>query len=89
MATEWAKYNIQTDTINSAYFAKAQTNPIYFEQYPFNDLAKFIIFLSSMAINFVINHILEVDKSLLAVKGNLKMKNQYLLRYNEHKIYSR
>jgi gluconate 5-dehydrogenase len=37
MATEWAKYNIQTNGIGPGYFATSQTEPIRVDGHPFND----------------------------------------------------
>lgn len=85
MATEWAKFNIQTNGIGPGYFATAQTAPIRVNGHPFNDfiisrtpaacwgdpedLQGAAIFLSSKASNFVNGHILYVDGGILASIG--------------------
>jgi|TARA_B100001105_G_C22382924_1_gene440491 gluconate 5-dehydrogenase len=85
MATEWAKYNIQTNGIGPGYFATSQTEPIRIEGHPFNDfivgrtpagcwgdpddLQGAAIFLSSNASNFVNGQILYVDGGILATIG--------------------
>jgi len=69
MATEWAKFNIQTNGIGPGYFATSQTAPIRVDGHPFNefiisrtpaarwgdpeDLQGAAIFLSSKASDFV------------------------------------
>ncbi|MGB5263129.1 MAG: gluconate 5-dehydrogenase, partial [Lutimonas sp.] len=37
MATEWAKFNVQTNGIGPGYFATSQTAPIRVNGHPFND----------------------------------------------------
>ncbi|WP_146035302.1 SDR family NAD(P)-dependent oxidoreductase, partial [Formosa algae] len=37
MATEWAKFNIQTNGIGPGYFATSQTAPIRVDGHPFNE----------------------------------------------------
>jgi gluconate 5-dehydrogenase len=85
MATEWAKYNIQTNGIGPGYFATSQTAPIRSDGHPFNefiisrtpaarwgdpeDLQGAAIFLSSKASDFVNGHILYVDGGILATIG--------------------
>ncbi|WP_179336979.1 gluconate 5-dehydrogenase [Winogradskyella ludwigii] len=85
MATEWAKYNIQTNGIGPGYFATSQTAPIRKEGHPFNDfiitrtpaerwgnpedLQGAAIFLSSKASDFVNGHIIYVDGGILATIG--------------------
>ena len=85
MATEWAKYNIQTNGIGPGYFATTQTAPIRVDGHPFNefiisrtpaarwgepeDLQGAAIFLSSKASDFVNGHILYVDGGILATIG--------------------
>lgn len=85
MATEWAKYNIQTNGIGPGYFATSQTAPIRVDGHPFNefiisrtpagrwgdpdDLQGAVIFLSSKASDFVNGHILYVDGGILATIG--------------------
>jgi gluconate 5-dehydrogenase len=85
MATEWAKYNIQTNGIGPGYFATSQTAPIRVDGNPFNefiigrtpaarwgepdDLQGAAIFLSSKASDFVNGHILYVDGGILATIG--------------------
>lgn len=85
MATEWAKYNVQTNGIGPGYFATSQTAPIRVDGHPFNefiisrtpasrwgdpeDLAGAAIFLSSKASDFVNGHILYVDGGILATIG--------------------
>ena len=85
MATEWAKFNIQTNGIGPGYFATAQTAPIRVDGHPFNefiisrtpagrwgnpeDLQGAAIFLSSKASDFVNGHILYVDGGILATIG--------------------
>lgn len=85
MATEWAKFNIQTNGIGPGYFATSQTEPIRIEGHPFNDfivgrtpsgcwgdpddLQGAAIFLSSNASNFVNGQILYVDGGILATIG--------------------
>jgi len=85
MATEWAKFNIQTNGIGPGYFATTQTAPIRIDGHPFNefiisrtpaarwgdsnDLQGAAIFLSSKASDFVNGHILYVDGGILATIG--------------------
>jgi len=85
MATEWAKFNIQTNGIGPGYFATKQTAPIRIDGHPFNDfiikrtpaarwgepedLQGAAIFLSSTASDFVNGHILYVDGGILATIG--------------------
>ncbi len=85
MATEWAKYNIQTNGIGPGYFATAQTEPIRVDGHPFNefilnrtpaarwgdpeDLAGTAVFLASKASDFVNGQIIYVDGGILATIG--------------------
>ncbi len=85
MATEWAKFNVQTNGIGPGYFATSQTAPIRVNGHPFNDfiisrtpagrwgepedLAGAAIFLSSKASDFVNGHVLYVDGGILATIG--------------------
>ncbi|PQV50637.1 gluconate 5-dehydrogenase [Jejuia pallidilutea] len=85
MATEWAKFNIQTNGIGPGYFATSQTAPIRVDGHPFNDfiisrtpaarwgdptdLQGAAIFLSSKASDFVNGHVLYVDGGILATIG--------------------
>lgn len=85
MATEWAKYNIQTNGIGPGYFATSQTAPIRVDGHPFNDfiiqrtpaarwgepedLAGAAVFLASKASDFVNGQILYVDGGILATIG--------------------
>lgn len=85
MATEWAKFNIQTNGIGPGYFATSQTAPIRVDGHPFNefiisrtpagrwgdpeDLQGAAIFLSSKASNFVNGHVVYVDGGILATIG--------------------
>jgi len=85
MATEWAKFNIQTNGIGPGYFATSQTEPIRVDGHPFNDfivsrtpagkwgdpddLQGAAIFLSSNASNFVNGQVLYVDGGILATIG--------------------
>ncbi len=85
MATEWAKYNIQTNAIGPGYFATSQTEPIRVDGHPFNDfilnrtpqgrwgepdeLQGAAIFLASAASDFVNGHVLYVDGGILATIG--------------------
>ncbi len=85
MATEWAKFNIQTNGIGPGYFATSQTAPIRVDGHPFNefiisrtpaarwgepeDLQGAAVFLSSKASDFVNGHILYVDGGILATIG--------------------
>jgi gluconate 5-dehydrogenase len=85
MATEWAKYNIQTNGIGPGYFATSQTAPIRVNGHPFNDfiinrtpaarwgdpedLAGTAVFLASKASDFVNGQIIFVDGGILATIG--------------------
>ncbi|MCI2229823.1 gluconate 5-dehydrogenase [Polaribacter sp. MSW13] len=85
MATEWAKFNIQTNGIGPGYFATSQTAPIRVDGHPFNDfivnrtpsgkwgnpddLQGAAIFLSSNASNFVNGQVVYVDGGILATIG--------------------
>ncbi|CDF78758.1 2-deoxy-D-gluconate 3-dehydrogenase 5) [Formosa agariphila KMM 3901] len=85
MATEWAKFNIQTNGIGPGYFATSQTAPIRVDGHPFNDfiisrtpaarwgdpedLQGAAVFLSSKASNFVNGHVVYVDGGILATIG--------------------
>jgi gluconate 5-dehydrogenase len=85
MATEWAKYNIQSNGIGPGYFATAQTAPIRVDGHPFNDfiinrtpaakwgdpddLAGAAIFLASKASDFVNGIVIYVDGGILATIG--------------------
>jgi len=85
MATEWAKYNIQTNGIGPGYFATSQTEPIRVDGHPFNDfivnrtpsgkwgdpddLQGAAIFLSSRASDFVNGQVVYVDGGILATIG--------------------
>ncbi|MDE3740941.1 gluconate 5-dehydrogenase [Maribacter polysaccharolyticus] len=85
MATEWAKFNVQTNGIGPGYFATSQTAPIRVDGHPFNDfiisrtpaarwgepedLAGAAIFLASKASDFVNGHVLYVDGGILATIG--------------------
>ena len=91
MATEWAKFNIQTNGIGPGYFATSQTEPIRVDGHPFNefiinrtpaqkwgdpsDLAGAAIFLSAKASDFVNGHILYVDGGILATIGKPSNEN--------------
>jgi len=85
MATEWAKFNIQTNGIGPGYFATSQTAPIRVDGHPFNefiikrtpaarwgdpeDLQGAAIFLSSKASDFVNGQVVYVDGGILATIG--------------------
>ena len=85
MATEWAKYNIQTNGIGPGYFATSQTAPIRVDGHPFNDfiisrtpaarwgdpedLQGTAVFLASKASDFVNGHVVYVDGGILATIG--------------------
>ncbi|MFI1745608.1 gluconate 5-dehydrogenase [Thalassobellus sediminis] len=85
MATEWARFNIQTNGIGPGYFATTQTAPIRLDGHPFNDfiinrtpaarwgdpedLQGAAIFLSSKASDFVNGHVVYVDGGILATIG--------------------
>lgn len=91
MATEWAKFNIQTNGIGPGYFATTQTAPIRVDGHPFNDfiinrtparrwgdpedLQGAAIFLSSKASDFVNGHVLYVDGGILATIGKPSNEN--------------
>ncbi len=91
MATEWAKFNIQTNGIGPGYFATSQTAPIRVDGHPFNefivkrtpasrwgnpeDLQGAAIFLSSKASDFVNGHIVYVDGGILATIGKPANEN--------------
>ncbi len=85
MATEWARFNIQTNGIGPGYFATTQTEPIRVEGHPFNefiisrtpagrwgdpeDLQGTAVFLASKASDFVNGQIIYVDGGILATIG--------------------
>lgn len=85
MATEWAKFNIQTNGIGPGYFATSQTEAIRIDGHPFNDfivnrtpagvwgdpddLQGAAIFLASKASNFVNGQVVYVDGGILATIG--------------------
>lgn len=85
MATEWARYNIQTNGIGPGYFATSQTEPIRVDGHPFNefiisrtpagrwgdpeDLQGTAVFLASKASDFVNGQIVYVDGGILATIG--------------------
>lgn len=85
MATEWAKFNIQTNGIGPGYFATSQTAPIRVDGHPFNDfivnrtpagvwgdpddLQGAAIFLGSKASDFVNGQVIYVDGGILATIG--------------------
>ena len=85
MATEWAKFNIQTNGIGPGYFATSQTAPIRVDGHPFNDfiisrtpaarwgdpedLQGTAVFLASKASDFVNGHVVYVDGGILATIG--------------------
>ncbi|MEN8805092.1 MAG: gluconate 5-dehydrogenase [Wenyingzhuangia sp.] len=85
MATEWAKFNIQTNGIGPGYFATSQTAPIRVDGHPFNDfiikrtpasrwgnpedLQGAAVFLSSHASDFVNGQVVYVDGGILATIG--------------------
>jgi len=85
MATEWAKFNIQTNGIGPGYFATSQTEAIRVDGNPFNDfivgrtpagvwgdpddLQGAAIFLASNASNFVNGQVVYVDGGILATIG--------------------
>lgn len=91
MATEWAKYNIQTNGIGPGYFATSQTAPIRVDGHPFNefiinrtpaarwgnpeDLQGAAVFLSSKASDFVNGHVVYVDGGILATIGKPSNEN--------------
>ena len=85
MATEWAKFGIQSNGIGPGYFATSQTAPIRTDGHPFNDfiiqrtpagrwgdpedLAGTAVFLASKASDFVNGQIVYVDGGILATIG--------------------
>ncbi len=85
MATELAKFNIQTNGIGPGYFATSQTAPIRVDGHPFNDfiisrtpagrwgnpedLEGTAVFLASKASDFVNGQIVYVDGGILATIG--------------------
>lgn len=85
MATEWAKFNIQTNGIEPGSFATNQAAPIRVDGHPFNefiikrtpasywgnpeDLQGIAIFLSSKTSDFVNVHVVYVDDGILATIG--------------------
>ncbi len=85
MATEWARFNIQSNGIGPGYFATSQTAPIRVDGHPFNDfiinrtpagrwgdpsdLAGAAVFLSSSASDFVNGQVIYVDGGILATIG--------------------
>ncbi|WP_156197329.1 gluconate 5-dehydrogenase [Labilibaculum euxinus] len=85
MATEWAKYGIQTNGIGPGYFATSQTAAIREDGHPFNDfiinrtpaarwgdpedLGGTAVFLASKASDFVNGHVVYVDGGILATIG--------------------
>lgn len=85
MATEWARFNIQSNGIGPGYFATTQTAPIRVDGHPFNefiinrtpagrwgdpsDLMGVAVFLASDASNFVNGQIVYVDGGILATIG--------------------
>jgi len=85
MATEWAKFGIQTNGIGPGYFATSQTEAIRVDGHPFNefiinrtpaarwgdpeDLAGTAVFLASRASDFVNGHVVYVDGGILATIG--------------------
>jgi gluconate 5-dehydrogenase len=85
MATEWARFNIQTNGIGPGYFATSQTAPIRVDGHPLHEfivnrtpsgkwgepdqLKGAAIFLASEASDFVNGHILYVDGGILATIG--------------------
>lgn len=91
MATEWAKFNIQTNGIGPGYFATSQTAPIRVDGHPFNefivsrtpagrwgdpdDLQGAAIFLASKASDFVNGHVVYVDGGILATIGKPSNEN--------------
>jgi gluconate 5-dehydrogenase len=91
MTCEWAKYNIQINSIGPGYIATSQTAPIRENGHPFNDLvmtrtpagrwgqpedvANAALFLASKASDFVNGHILYVDGGILANFGYVKGEN--------------
>jgi len=85
MATEWAKFGVQTNGIGPGYFATSQTEAIRVDGHPFNefiinrtpaarwgdpeDLAGTAVFLASKASDFVNGHVVYVDGGILATIG--------------------
>jgi len=90
-ATEWARYNIQSNGIGPGYFATDQTASIREDGHPFNefiinrtpaarwgeptDLVGAAVFLASKASDFVNGHILYVDGGILATLGKVANEN--------------
>lgn len=91
MATEWARFNIQTNGIGPGYFATSQTAPIRVDGHPFNefiigrtpagrwgepeDLQGTAVFLASKASDFVNGHVVYVDGGILATIGKPSNEN--------------
>lgn len=91
MATEWARFNIQTNGIGPGYFATSQTAPIRIDGHPFNefiisrtpagrwgdpeDLQGTAVFLASKASDFVNGHVVYVDGGILATIGKPSNEN--------------
>lgn len=85
MATEWARFNIQTNGIGPGYFATEQTAPIRVAGNPLHEfiqertpagkwgdpdqLRGAAVFLASAASDFVNGHVLYVDGGILATIG--------------------
>ncbi|MCF8381495.1 MAG: gluconate 5-dehydrogenase [Bacteroidales bacterium] len=85
MATEWARFNIQSNGIGPGYFATTQTAPIRVDGHPFNefiinrtpagrwgdptDLMGTAVFLASKASDFVNGQVVYVDGGILATIG--------------------
>ena len=85
MATEWAKYGIQTNAIGPGYFATSQTAAIREDGHPFNefiinrtpaarwgnpeDLGGAAVFLASKASDFINGQVIYVDGGILATIG--------------------
>lgn len=85
MATEWARFNIQTNGIGPGYFATEQTAPIRVDGNPLHEfiqertpagtwgdpdqLRGAAVFLASEASDFVNGHVLYVDGGILATIG--------------------
>jgi gluconate 5-dehydrogenase len=90
-ATEWAKFNIQSNGIGPGYFATSQTAAIREDGHPFDefiknrtpaerwgeptDLVGAAVFLASKASDFVNGHILYVDGGILATLGKAASEN--------------
>lgn len=91
MATEWARFNIQTNGIGPGYFATSQTEPIRVDGHPFNefiisrtpagrwgdpeDLQGTAVFLASKASDFVNGQVVYVDGGILATIGKPSNEN--------------